>query len=102
MNGISKTLLHCQEWSLIIKHNIFCFHGIPVCWSLSNVFNNDTTLKNNTYDYNHSVLIMFGGLALLFSYPFNDLIQPFNRYTLLFNDFIQSFNVFSFPFNDLI
>ena len=54
MDGISKTLLHYQEWLLIIKHNVFCFHGIPVCWSLSNVFNNDTTLKNNTYDYKHS------------------------------------------------
>ena len=48
-------------------------------------------------------LIMFGGLTLLFSYPFNDLlVHPFNHYTLLFNDFIQSFHVFSFPFNDLI
>ena len=55
MDGTSKTLLHYQEWLLIIKHNVFCFHGIPVCWSLSNVFNNDTTLKNNTYDYKHSV-----------------------------------------------
>ena len=53
MDGISKTLLHYQQWLLIIKHNIFFFHGIPVCWSLSNVFN-DTTLKNNTYDYKHS------------------------------------------------
>lgn len=45
MDGISKTLLHNQEWSLIIKHNIFCLHWILVYQSLSIVFNSDTTLK---------------------------------------------------------
>ena len=30
MYGISKTLLHNQEWSPIIKHNIFCLHWIRV------------------------------------------------------------------------
>ena len=39
LEGISKTLLHYQEWSLIIKHNIFCLHWNPVYWSLSIVFN---------------------------------------------------------------
>ena len=96
MDGISKTLSHHQEWLLIIKQNVFCFHGIPVCWSLSNVLNNDTTLKNNTYDYKHSVFDYVRRLNIIF------LVQPFNRYTLPFNDFIQSLNVFSFPFNDLI
>ena len=101
MDGIFKTLLHYQEFSLIIKQNVFCFHGIPVCWGLLNVFNNqDTTLKNNTYDYKHSVFDYVRRFNIIFQ--LSVLVQPFNRYTLPFNYFIQSFNVFSFPFNDLI
>lgn len=34
-DGISKTLLHNQEWSLIIKQQILFTLRIPVCWGLS-------------------------------------------------------------------
>ena len=93
MCGISKTLLHNQEWSPITKHNIFCLHWIRVidCFQQRYLsWNND--FENSVSDFVWS----------FFSYPFNDFVQPFTLYTLPFNDWIQPFNIFSSPFNDLV
>ena len=60
MHGISKAVLHNQEWSHITKHNILCLHSISVYHSLSIVL---TAIP--LFDPNIRFLISFGDPTLL-------------------------------------
>ena len=82
MDGISK-LCH-SLWNATFSVYILY---------LSIVLNNDTAPDIMIPKIRFS--IMFEGLTLLFfSYSFNDLVQPFNLYTLPFHDFFNRYKRF--------